>query len=83
MTPRTSRLLEPILQAIRTEHRTLARIVSGLSELDLARRSGAPGWTIADVLAHLGCGAEVGRARIMAAITDTEAPVDVDAIWSR
>lgn len=83
MKPDHDQLVDLILDEVDREHRRLAGLANGLSELQLARRSGASEWTLNDVFAHLGCGAEVGRERIMVGLRSKEDSVDVQSIWSR
>jgi uncharacterized protein (TIGR03083 family) len=53
-----------VIAALRTGHDTLAGLVSGFSDDDLARSSGAADWDISQVLSHLGSGAEIAQAAL-------------------
>lgn len=55
----TSRLSQSWLVALQTASNDLHRLVDGLSVKDLSRRSFADEWTVAQVLSHLGSGAEI------------------------
>ena len=80
----TANLLERVLAAIDAEHSALAAVVESMAPDQLALDSAAAGCKIHDVLAHLGCGAEVGRARVRAATDRANAhPVDIESIWAR
>jgi uncharacterized protein (TIGR03083 family) len=62
------------ITALRSEHDTLASTVPTLSTDQLTGPSGASEWTIADVLSHLGSGAEITLAGFRAAVGEAEAP---------
>ncbi|WP_127504741.1 maleylpyruvate isomerase family mycothiol-dependent enzyme [Actinoplanes solisilvae] len=62
------------IAVLRSEHDNLASIVPGLSAEQLTGASGASDWTVADVLSHLGSGAELTRAGLRAALDGTDAP---------
>jgi uncharacterized protein (TIGR03083 family) len=74
-------------RTIDADHRTyerLARLVGRLTDEDLGTRSGASEWTVAQVLSHLGSGAEITLATLRAAQAGTERPGDVNqAVWAR
>ncbi|MET0423234.1 MAG: maleylpyruvate isomerase family mycothiol-dependent enzyme, partial [Actinoplanes sp.] len=57
----------------------------GLSAEQLTGPSGASEWTVADVLSHLGSGAEIGLAGFRAALGEAEAPgPDFNpSVWDR
>jgi uncharacterized protein (TIGR03083 family) len=59
---------DDVIAALRTGHDSLADLVSGFSEDDLARRSGAAEWDVSQVLSHLGSGAEITQAVLQAAL---------------
>jgi uncharacterized protein (TIGR03083 family) len=59
---------DAVIAALRTGYDSLAGLVSGFSDDDLARPSGAAEWDISQVLSHLGSGAEIGRAVVQAAL---------------
>jgi uncharacterized protein (TIGR03083 family) len=56
------------IAALRTGHDGLAALVLKLSDDDLSRPSGAAEWDIAQVLGHLGSGADIARATVQAAL---------------
>lgn len=72
------------IAALRSEHDTLAAVVAPLTDEQLTGPSGASEWTIADVLSHLGSGAEITAAGIDGA-TGGEAPGDGfnQSVWDR
>ena len=59
-----SQLVDRTIAALRSEYDTLADLVRTLTDEQLAAPSGAAEWTVAQVLSHLGSGAEIGRAPI-------------------
>jgi uncharacterized protein (TIGR03083 family) len=73
------------IAAMRTGHDSLAALVSTLGDDDLARPSGATDWDIAQVLSHLGSGAEIARATVRAALDGEPNPGrDFNqTVWSR
>ncbi|SDJ26185.1 TIGR03083 family protein [Frankineae bacterium MT45] len=76
---------DPIIAALRTGHDDLQAIVVELSDDDLARPSAASEWEIAQVLSHLGSGAEINRATLEAALGRREVPgADFNpSVWDR
>ena len=72
------------IAALRSGHDALAALVSKLSDDDLARPSGAGEWDIAQVLSHLGSGADIGRARVRASLDGTPIADDFNTtVWDR
>jgi uncharacterized protein (TIGR03083 family) len=69
----TSNADRPI-SALRTGHTTLTAVVDALPTGGLTGPSGASEWTIAQVLSHLGSGAEIGLAGLQASIAGEPAP---------
>ncbi|MEV4747219.1 maleylpyruvate isomerase N-terminal domain-containing protein [Streptosporangium sp. NPDC049248] len=69
-----STLAERTIAALRITHDDLVAFVRGLDAADLGRRSGASEWSVAQVLSHLGSGAEIGLATLRAALGGREAP---------
>ena len=67
-------LADQSIAALRSGHDELAALVRGLTTADLTRGSGASEWTVAQVLSHLGSGAEIGLAGLDAALTGGAAP---------
>src|SRR4051812_16001700 len=65
------------IAALRSGHDRLAEFVAGASADDLARRSMATEWSVAQVLSHLGSGAEIARAG------RTGETLDNEAVWAR
>jgi uncharacterized protein (TIGR03083 family) len=59
---------DTIIVALRAGHDSLADLVAGLSDDDLARPSGAAEWDISQVLSHLGSGAEIAQSTVRAAL---------------
>jgi uncharacterized protein (TIGR03083 family) len=57
-----------VIDALRSGYDGIAGQVSGFSDDDLARPSGAAGWDISEVLSHLGSGAEIAQATFQAAL---------------
>src|SRR3954466_9162821 len=78
-----SQLVDRTITAIRSEYDTLAGLVRTLTDDQLAAPSGAADWTVAQVLSHLGSGAEIGRAPIARAVGETVAAEDNETIWAR
>jgi uncharacterized protein (TIGR03083 family) len=73
------------IAALRSEHDTLASTVSALSPEQLTGPSGAAEWTVADVLSHLGSGAEITLAGFRAALGETAEPAPDfnQSVWDR
>lgn len=63
--------------ALRNGHDRLTAFVARASADDLVHPSMCAAWSVAQVLSHLGSGAEIG----LATVTDT--PVDNPAVWAR
>lgn len=72
-----------VVEALRVNHDALAALVPTLSEEDLGRPSGASEWSVAQVLSHLGSGAEIGRTPIAGAAGEPVEPEDNQAVWAR
>src|ERR1700712_4233881 len=77
-------LVDRTIAALRANHDRLAEGVSGLTPEQLTGPSGASDWTIADVLSHLGSGAEIGWYPVQAAATGerVDAPENQEG-WDR
>jgi uncharacterized protein (TIGR03083 family) len=75
---------EPWVRAVRASHDRLSGIVAGLDADGLRRQSYAKEWTIADVLSHLGSGAEISLLSVNAGVTGAEPPTQADfqPIWA-
>ncbi|GAB3827926.1 maleylpyruvate isomerase family mycothiol-dependent enzyme [Kribbella italica] len=65
---------ERAISALRTGYDSLAELVGGLQPDDLVRPSGASEWKLADVLSHLGSGAEINLALLEGALDGTGTP---------
>jgi uncharacterized protein (TIGR03083 family) len=76
---------DTVIAALRSGHDSLADHVSGFSDEDLARPSGAVEWDISQVLSHLGSGAEIARATLQAALDGEPNPgPDFNhAVWDK
>ncbi|QIG43038.1 maleylpyruvate isomerase family mycothiol-dependent enzyme [Nocardioides anomalus] len=79
-----SDLVDRSIAELRAQHDQLAEVVAGLTQEQLTGPSGASEWSVADVLSHLGSGAEIGRYPVVAALTsaDVDAPENTE-IWDR
>jgi uncharacterized protein (TIGR03083 family) len=75
---------EPWVRAVRASHDKLSGIVAGLDADGLRQRSYAKEWTIADVLSHLGSGAEIFMLSLNAGLARSEPPTsdDFQPIWA-
>lgn len=62
------------IAALRATHDELAAVVAGLSDAQLVGGSGASEWSVAQVLSHLGSGAEISLVTLRAAAAGTPAP---------
>ncbi len=80
----TSTADQPI-SALRTGHDALVSLVHGLPPEKIEGPSGASEWSIAQVLSHLGSGAEIGLASLRAALGQAEKPADGfnQSVWDR
>lgn len=76
-------LVARIVTSLRHQHDQLAAAVPQLGEEQLTGPSGASEWTVADVLSHLGSGAEITRATILASVEEGAEKPDNQAIWDR
>lgn len=65
------------IAALHNAHDRLAEFAAAASAADLAHRSMCSEWSVAQVLSHLGSGAEIGLA------TNTRTEVDAEAVWAR
>jgi uncharacterized protein (TIGR03083 family) len=74
-------------RTIDADHRTyerLARLVGTLDDDQLTQPSGASEWTVAQVLSHLGSGAEITLGTLRAAQSGTEPAADANqVVWAR
>jgi uncharacterized protein (TIGR03083 family) len=71
------------VRAVRASHDRLAAIVAVLDGDGLRAQSYATEWTVADVLSHLGSGAEIFSSYVDAGVTGATAPAseDFQPIW--
>jgi len=78
-------LTDRTIEALRAEHDTLAAIVQELSDTDLSGPSGASEWTAAQVLSHLGSGAEIALAGYLASFDGSPPPPEDfnQQVWDR
>jgi uncharacterized protein (TIGR03083 family) len=76
---------DPTILALRATHDELAAAVTALSDEQLTTRSGASEWTVAQVLSHLGSGAEIALATLRAAVAAIPAPNQDfnQGVWDR
>jgi uncharacterized protein (TIGR03083 family) len=83
--PTVTASADRLLAALRRCHDELAARVRGLGEADLTRQSYCTDWSVAQVLSHLGSGAEIALAQLQAARAGTT-PLGADdfrAVWAR
>jgi uncharacterized protein (TIGR03083 family) len=78
-----SELADRTIAALHAEHDTLVALLANLDEGQLDSPSGADGWTVAQVLSHLGSGAEIGRALFAQAVGVSVEAEDNRTIWAR
>ena len=76
-------LVDRAIAAIRFNHDVLAALVPNLGDAQLTAQSAASEWTVAQVLSHLGSGAEIGRKPIARAAGAEVATEDNRDIWAR
>jgi uncharacterized protein (TIGR03083 family) len=74
-------------ETIEADHRTyerLARLVDTLTDDQLTQPSGASEWTVAQVLSHLGSGAQIHVETLRAAQAGVDRAADAnEAVWAR
>lgn len=80
-----SSLADRTIEALAAEHDTLATAVRELSGEQLAAASAAAEWSVAQVLSHLGSGAEITLAGLQTALGQRAAPDDDfnRGVWDR
>ncbi len=78
-------LADRTIAALRSTHDDLLALVHGLSDEQLDAASGATDWSVAQVLSHLGSGAEIALASLSAAVGGTAAPPAEfnQSVWDR
>jgi len=76
---------DPVIHALRAMHDDLVASVDGYDDADMVRPSGAAEWTVAQVMSHLGSGAEIARAGLDAALADSSPPAQsfYESVWAR
>ncbi|MDQ0370496.1 maleylpyruvate isomerase family mycothiol-dependent enzyme [Catenuloplanes indicus] len=76
---------DSVIAVLRAGHDELVAFVGKLSPDDLTRRSAADEWTVAQVLSHLGSGAEIHLATVIAGRdgTDMPGPDFNRGVWAR
>jgi uncharacterized protein (TIGR03083 family) len=82
---RMTSLADATIAALRSNHDELAAVVRTLSDAQLTLPSGASEWTVAQVLSHLGSGAEITLAGLRAATGEAPPPAhDFNrSVWDR
>lgn len=80
-----STLADRSIDALRSVHDGLAAVVPGLTDEQLDGPSGASEWTVAQVLSHLGSGAQIALAGYRAALDGESAPEQGfnESVWDR
>jgi uncharacterized protein (TIGR03083 family) len=78
-------LADRTIAALRAIHDDLAATVPGLCDEQLAAPSGATEWPVAQVLSHMGSGAEIALAGLDATVAGTPAPAPEfnQQVWDR
>src|SRR3982750_4859153 len=78
-------LADRTIASLRATHDELAGLVRTLDDDQLTRPSGASEWTVAQVLSHLGSGAEISLAGFRAALDGAPAPEQDfnERVWDR
>ena len=78
-------LADRTIAALRANHDKLTTLVGGLTEDQLTGPSGAGEWSVAQLLSHLGSGAEIGLAGYQVALEGGDAPADDfnRSVWAR
>ena len=73
------------IAALRSTHDELAGLVRGLTDEQLLAPSGSSQWPVAQVLSHLGSGAEISAATLRGAVEGSGRPADGfnQSVWDR
>lgn len=76
---------DPAICALRAVHDELADRAGGFSDADIDGPSGAAEWTMAQLLSHIGSGAEIGLANLEASLSQLPAPEGSfnQSVWDR
>jgi uncharacterized protein (TIGR03083 family) len=84
MTPPDTTFVDRAVEVLREHHERLAKTIAGLKAEQLEGPSAASEWSLAQVLSHLGSGAEIWYGPYAAALTGEPAPeVDNQSVWDR
>jgi uncharacterized protein (TIGR03083 family) len=80
-----STLADRTIAALRINHDALAALVPTLTDAQLTGPSGASEWTVAQVLSHLGSGAEITLASYQASLDGADPPGQEfnESVWAR
>ncbi len=78
-----SEQVDRIVTSLRTNHDTLVALLPNLTDDQLSGPSGASEWTIAQVLSHLGSGAEIFAKPLARAAGLPVTDEDNQAVWAR
>lgn len=80
-----STLADGTIAALRSNHDDLAARVCEFDERELARQSGSSEWDVAQVLGHLGSGAEIALAGLQAGLGGRDVPGRdaYQTVWDR
>jgi uncharacterized protein (TIGR03083 family) len=79
-----SELVDQTIAELRANHDRLAAFVAELTEVQLKAQSGAAQWSVADVLSHLGSGAEIQHHTVSRAVSGDSGDALVNQeIWDR
>jgi uncharacterized protein (TIGR03083 family) len=78
-----SELVDRTIAALRTEHDVLVALLPNLPAETLEQQSGASEWTVAQVLSHLGSGAEIARKPVARVAGERVEEEDNQDIWAR
>lgn len=76
-------LVDRTVAALRAEHDLLVTLLPNLADDQLTLPSGADGWTVAQVLSHLGSAAEILRKPIARAVGEAVDDEDNQDVWAR
>ncbi|MHA3703113.1 maleylpyruvate isomerase family mycothiol-dependent enzyme [Jatrophihabitans sp. YIM 134969] len=77
-------LADRTIEAMRVEHDALVEVVGRLDDDQLTEPSGASRWSVADVLSHLGSGAQITLAGMEATLRGGAAPDGFNqSVWDR
>jgi uncharacterized protein (TIGR03083 family) len=78
-----SELVDRVITSLRTNHDTLVAVLPNLTDDHLTGPSGASEWSIAQVLSHLGSGAEIFAKPVARAAGKPVEEEDNQAVWAR